>query len=534
MKTIYKSLIAAVILAPLASCVEETFPTNIVTDDQLAGSATATEALVWGMSAYYNKVNCLNRPVDNELHFDFGYGAMMHIRDIFTDQFAVAYSGYDQFYYWEVDQYIGPDYAYPQFIYTYYTKSVLTANNIIGAINEEEANNQQLCFLGMGYANRASSYLDMARMFEFLPAPPADPITYRGKDVTYYTVPIITDKTTEEECRNNPRVKREDMFDFILSDLEKAEELIQKGARTSKTQPDLACVYGLYARLYMWVENYPKAAEYAKLAYTQHGGYSTITTEDQWLSKTSGFNTLETPSWMWGAQNMKEDDSVQSGILNWTSWSSNETTYGYTSYGPFNRISNVLYDKMNDTDFRKLSYLAPAGSPLYGKEPVISEDYIVAYKLPAYSSLKFRPGEGNQDDYNIGSATAYPLMRVEEMYLIEAEAVAHSNAGEGKALLEYFVQNFRDPNYVCTASDIVKEIYLQKGIELWGEGQIYYDLKRLGYPVTRDYEGTIFFNQAALNTPARAAWLNVVFPRNEVSNNVALDGWNNPDPSSLY
>ncbi len=83
-----------------------------------------------------------------------------------------------------------------------------------------------------------------------------------------------------------------------------------------------------------------------------------------------------------------------------------------------------------------------------------------------------------------GYASAYPLMRVEEMYFIEAEAAAHLNAGEGKTLLESFMNTYRDESYVCENADVVDEVLLQKRIELWGEGTTFFDIKRLNLSVT--------------------------------------------------
>lgn len=88
--------------------------------------------------------------------------------------------------------------------------------------------------------------------------------------------------------------------------------------------------------------------------------------------------------------------------------------------------------------------------------------------LPSYASVKFRPGEGNPDDVNLAAAIAYPLMRVEEMYFIEAEAAEHVAAGTGKVLLENFMNTYRLANdapegtkYVCSATDVVDEIIFQ-------------------------------------------------------------------------
>ena len=123
------------------------------------------------------------------------------------------------------------------------------------------------------------------------------------------------------------------------------------------------------------------------------------------------------------------------------------------------------------------------------------------------------------------------------MYLIEAEAVAHTSATQGKDLLETFVQTYRDPAYVCKATDqesIIDACYNQKRIELWGEGLIFFDLKRLNKSVTRAYEGSNFQALSQFNTEGRPAWVNIVITRQESQSNVGVEGFNNPDYSGLY
>lgn len=542
MKAIYKSLIAAAAMVPmLSSCIEETFPTSGMTEEQLGSSATATEALVWGMSAYMNHVGTIS----SDRHWDWGYGSFMHIRDVMTEDVAIISTGYDWYQSWEMDQNQGSGFIYPQFFWNLYYQLILTTNNTIGAINPEEANDQQLCYLGMGYAYRASHYLEMAQCYEFLPNTWTSNINLNGNDISGLTVPIVTEDTDEETARDNPRATHDEMFNFILGDLTKAEEYIQKGVRTSKTQPDLAVVYGIYARLYLWeagvqdtygdaagaAASYTKAGEYARLAINNHAG--SPLTKEEWLSTTSGFNDISSSSWMWGSDMVKEDDAVQTGILNWTSWNSNEAQFGYAAAGANMMINAATYDRISNSDFRKLSFIAPEGTALYGQEPMIDEEWD-RENLATYSSLKFRPAEGNVEDYTVGAASAYPLMRVEEMYLIEAEAAAHTNPAQGVSLINSFMQNYRYKSYNCTATDkdgVVEEIIFQKRVELWGEGRSFFDIKRLDYSVTRSYDGTNFYPNAALNTDGRPAWMNFCIVQTEQNNNSALIGWNNPDPS---
>ena len=158
-----------------------------------------------------------------------------------------------------------------QFIWYYFWKQVQTTNNLIGAIDPESASETQLGYLGTAYAFRAFTYLDMARMFEFLENDGTSNITTEGNDVLHLTVPIVTEDVTEESSRNNPRATREEIYNFILEDLNKAEEYLANFARPTKTLPDLAVVYGLKARLYMWVEDYANAKQYARKAIDESG-----------------------------------------------------------------------------------------------------------------------------------------------------------------------------------------------------------------------------------------------------------------------
>lgn len=507
-------------------CIDETIDTSIVTGQQ------AIEPLLWAMPAFLNKYDVLGRYPDN-IHYDWGYGSQMHIRDVMGEDMAIRSSGYDWYSGWETNTAIGEGYARTQLIWNYYYRYILTANNLLSAIDPSDATELQLGYLGAGYAVRAHAYLDIARMCEFLENDRTSAVNAAGNNVLNLTVPIVTEATTEEEAGNNPRATREQMYNFILSDLNHAEEYIVHFARPMKVFPDLAVVYGLKARLYLWVGDYANAQLYARKAIDED--HSVPMTQAQCLSKTNGFNDLSVSSWMWGAQMVAEDDVVQSGILNWTSWMSNETNYGYASAGPYLMINAKTYDQISDDDFRKLLWKAPTGSPLAGQTPFI--DNTLGASLPTYASIKFRPNEGNMDDYKTASSSAYPLMRVEEMYFIEAEAAVHQNPAQGKDLLENFMKTYRYASYSCSASDVdgvVAEIIFQKQVELWGEGLNFFDYKRLNMPVTRGYTGTNFANAVRFNTTTRPAWMNFCIVQTEKNNNLAVMGYENPDPSDKY
>lgn len=123
-------------------------------------------------------------------------------------------------------------------------------------------------------------------------------------------------------------------------------------------------------------------------------------------------------------------------------------------------------------------------------------------------------------------------MRVEEMYLIQAEATAHYDAANGKKLLQEFMAT-RDSGYtVPAANDLVDEIIFQKRVELWGEGIVFYDFKRLNMGIETGYTGTNAPSDCKFKTNGRAPWWNFCIPESEVNQNEALKNKNNPDPTN--
>lgn len=511
----------------LVGCIDETEPTSGLTQDQVDESSNTIEALLQALPAKFNKVDART---GNFGDYAFGYGSVMHVRDVETGDMAITYSAYDHFQPWETNEQMGPSMARTQWLWNYPYECIMAANKLISAVkNDSVKSNTNLAAEGIGYAFRALFYLDLAREFEFLPNEKTSGVNSNGNDVTNLTVPIITDETTEEDIKNNPRVSREVMYNFIHSDLEKAQNLIVYNTSTAKDLPHLDAVYGLKARLFMWVEKYDSAAIYsAKAIQAASNGTAITTLEDCFTisgNNLSGysptcFNT--STKWMWAVEQTSENSTVTSGILNWTSWMSPNASFGYAVAGPAPCIDMNMYNRINSADWRKL---------FYNSEDLVSPGI----------SYKFQPNEGNTSVANIGAAVAYPVMRIEEMYFIQAEAYAHINAQQGKTILESFMNNYRvgdlGGTYTCNATTqdgIIEEIIFQKRVELWGEGQTFFDIKRLNYSVTRGYDGTNFFDEARLNTNGRPAWMNWCIVQTEENSNSALVGWNNPDPTDKY
>jgi hypothetical protein len=422
-------------------------------------------------------------------HAGFGYGGVMHMRDVLTGDLYRPDNGYNWFQNLAENR-IGVNEVSTVYMWRFYENAITACNKLIGAIDETKANHQQKQYLGVAYAFRALYYLDIARMYEYLDCYETKPLSNTGKNIRNLTVPIITEKTAEKDVPQLKRATREEMKNFIASDLEKAGSFLSDFQPKSKRLPNLACVYGLQARLNMWVENYEVAAAYARKAINQSG--SQPLTEAQMYDLENGFNNMAPSSWMWGAQPSEDSNT---GLVNWGGWMSNEAAFGYASLVPV-CIAPSLFKRIDLDDIRINLFKKYENSG--NKEPHLSDDVYNA--LPRYASLKFRPYKGNYTDMNIGSHSAYPLMRVEEMYFIEAEAKAHSSVREGLTLLENFMSQYRRPNYalVVNKDDVAKEyaikmIVEQKRIELWGEGLSFADSTMMydGSDISIQFDGEV-------------------------------------------
>jgi len=105
---------------------------------------------------------------------------------------------------------------------------------------------------------------------------------------------------------------------------------------------------------------------------------------------------------------------------------------------------------------------------------------------------KFFNETGKETDF----VSDIPFMRVAEMYLVEAEALARGGKDEdAKAVLSTLIKsrcNDTDPYSISTMNheQLMNEIQLQARIELWGEGKSYLIKKRFKLDFNRSYPGT--------------------------------------------
>lgn len=562
MKNILKISFIGLVAIVLSGCIKETFPKgSTVTEDQLAQSEGAIGYMLSGIPSAMTKAGTGGFYSTYGWQFDFGLSSIQMATEFMLEDVTVLYElGYLWYSGFYQNQGMGSDYALCSFFWSQYYEWIKLANDVIAVGGEikEDTPEDIKAIVGQAYAYRALYYLDLARIYEPKPCSLAQP----DSKVLGLTVPIITETTTEEQAKNNPRATREKMYQLILSDLDKAEKYLHNSSNTY-TAPGLVAVYGLKARAYIelgatykelgnpdasvWEmtsqDAYKKAAEYARKAINK--GIHSPLTQSEWEDPVNGFNNgAANNAWIWGLTVSSE--SVSNLIAN-VAHRSAEALYGYgCMYGL--GVNLALYNQIPDDDFRKHSWFDPdsdynyqfAGGSVY--DPSIG--YLIhpsGYGTEAakYISLKFRPAQGNVLDYTTGNAADWPLMRIEEMYFIEMEASLNTEGlAKAQELLNDFMQTYRYNTYDCslktlTTEAYVKELMLQKRIEFWGEGILFFDYKRLNQGITRGYAGTNVPAVARFNTTDRSPQWNIPITRGEYQSNKGIrhPEDNNPDPT---
>ena len=565
MKNIFVKSFAIFSIALIAAgCVKETFPTGgTVTEEQLESSPNALQYMVNGIPSAMMASGTAGYASNYGYHADFGIAGIHLMTEAMLEDLTVSGDlGYFWFGAFFQNVSMGADYIYCSYFWDCYYAWIKAVNEVIirAGVVDEETDPTILSALGQAYAYRAMCYLDLARLYE----PKDNALAPISEEIKGLTVPIVTELTTEKEAKYNPRATREDMYEFIFSDLEKAEEYLN-AADNSYARPTLGAVYGMYARAYLELGAaddkinrgyYKKAGEYARMAIETSG--KTPLTEAQWHDPRTGCNDgSANNSWIWGLTLSAENAS---NIITNIAHIAPEAVWGYSVLS-LPSVNKAMYERINFADFRKKSWLDPESTwnpssanytpdhgyqfcggddPLAGYESygiTNAHQYFLAWASP-YVNIKFRPANGQCVEYTEGNCADHVLMRVEEMYFIEIESTLYKSGGgldAAKKLLNDFMRTYRYSTYDCSRitseTAFIQELLFQKRVEFWGEGILIYDYKRLNQGIARGYSGTNFPAVARFNTTGRSPQWNIVLPRVEAQANTAIV--NNPDPTEL-
>ena len=335
------------------------------------------------------------------------------------------------------------------------------------------------------------------------------------------------------------------LADFTPSDIIQPSLPVVYGLY-AKAYANLACRVNTAAKYKDAAAYWKNAYEYADKSITTSG--CTPLTEAQWTDPINGFNNRTSQnSWMWATTISPSNTSAMSQSFYFAMIFGTETTFSAYGWRVGRSLDRKMYEQLSDNDWRKKSWLAP--NFFYeSTNQVEGEPYLVErdadgnflnnkwangsghggwkddfnsfnedrydYQLSSsaswvrsritkgngfmswpwlYVNIKFRPAGGIYDNRLEGAAVDYPIMRVEEMHYLKAEAALHAKGLEtANGILEDIVKT-RNSEYTCNAAseeEFMAQYNFQKQIEFWGEGINYFDAKRLELGIHRAYLGT--------------------------------------------
>ena len=500
-------------------------------NEVLAQDPSKLKSEVSGMYANMIEYGAIAQWYGDVRHYDFGYASTMMMMDASGQDEPSQVSGYN--WYNEplrfVDRTANSGTTY--FIWNQCYKNIKVANDVLKSVDLENLSDVAKSYVGQAYAMRAFEYFTLIQLYQF---------TYKGHEDAA-GVPLVTEKTTEAEANNNPRAVVKDVYKQIMDDLNIAIDYLTD-SRSAKSEINRQVAYGLRARVNLVMQNWSDAAADAKKAAE---GYTPLSKE---AAAAPGFNDVSASNWIWGNIVDESNDIVQTGILNFPAMMCSFTGNGYSPTYACRMINSKLWKEIPSTDVRKGWWIDEnLNSSIVDSKYVVhqkDEDeegnvvkYLAVYNQTGdevaditepYTNVKF--GAYKNQYGNELNACDIPLMRVEEMILIQAEATAMGgNVEEGKRILENFVRTYRDPSYTCnatTAEGVQDAVWFQRRVELWGEGFSFTDLLRLKKPLDRtgaNYEVSVRFK-----LPAESPIFLYLIPEDEENHNEALVGNNNP------
>ncbi|GHT26927.1 membrane protein [Bacteroidia bacterium] len=456
--------------------------TQYATGEQIAEiGETSPEAIAKVLIGMLNGVYAYTTEYQNN-HDVFGVMAIGLAGDLMTEDIAQLQNHW--FYYdYQIDN-RNSTYRRVTNAWTTAFTIISKSNEIITKIDPGVSDPTLKAYLGQALALRAYGYFLAIQRFQQ---------TYKGNEqalgVPIYLTPQDEGYNATAKYTREPVQK---VYDLIINDLERATALLNGYQRPAKSMINREVAAGLLAKVYLVTEDWAKAANYAKIART---GYSLMTANEVAVD---GFNDINNKEWMWGADITSETTTM------FASFFSHVCTFdaGYGGdVGVYKAIDKKLFEQIGNNDTRRKQFKVP-GSVVNTSSSVREE------QVPIYTNFKFKKVTGWLADY--------VYMRVPEMYLIEAEALVRSgNATEGANVLGQLMAN-RDPDWKKTTIT-AEDVFLQKRIELWGEGHIFYDYLRLKKGVDRNYEGTNHLEKIALSA---GDWRFIYqIPQTEIDNN---------------
>lgn len=425
------------------------------------------------LNAMFDQAKDINRINGSYFgHFDFGLPAVMLALDTRSAEISrewYANAAYDWFNNY-TNLSLNPKYAITQYLTLIPEQHVASANNVLADVGTRQGPIADF-ITAQALAWRAYNNFLLVQMRQF---------TYAGHE-DLPGIPLVTE-SNRYSLRSTgvaPSTVRE-VYDAILDDLRRADTLLDDAADPSTVMPDRpksaiskATVLGLLARVYLVMQQWDKAADCASRAIELSG--CTPLSPDEAL--TDDFSHIDSHSWLWGIQVSEDEQAAISGLMNF------QSHMAFSSHCYYNLVPRKIHYSLARTiepsDVRASWFFDENG---YSRRISTDKRNEILNTISQQGcrslkdvSLKF--SHQTLDTVRLD----FPLMRIEEMHLIAAEAkLRQGNTAEAAAVLTDFVSSCRNPQYTAPSDpdELAAEISRQRRIELWGEGFSWFDIMR--------------------------------------------------------
>lgn len=340
-----------------------------------------------------------------------------------------------------------------------YYQWILNTNKVLEGLEKANNNNQALYnqIKGEALCIRAWAHFNLVQLY----AKRYDATTTNSQD----GIPYRESSEASPMARNSVA----QVYENINRDLDQACTLLTGIKVKGVNHYSEMVAWGLKSRVALAMQDYANAATHAGKSITLAEA-SGVALMNGLTELTHGFAniTTATKEAMYAAQTPDDKTVYFYSYYAYMSWNFNSSAIRQG----VKCINADTYNTLSTTDHRR-NWFDPTGT---------AEVPRTAYTKNIYQNRKFTA----RSTANAVGDVAF--MRLAEIYLNRAEALARSGqATEAQTVFTKF-QVTRDPSYVSkgnTGNALIEEIMNSRRVELWGEGFRFYDLKRLHLPIKR-------------------------------------------------
>ncbi len=451
MKSILRNIgLGLMLLGSLSACDLDTQPTTSLNSEAVFKDTKNADDVMRGSWNYIFNTG--------SSYASIGLGSLM-LNDDFAGSDAVRASSYGFSSSYNLTNGYGRG-EYNSVLWDLVYDPINNCNNVLANIDKVSGSEDDKARIkGQAYATRGYLYMLLATHYSFAV----------DKDPNAVCVPIYTKPTTMGQAlTGEPAASVKEVYDQAIRDLKEGIKYIPEtyshGANSiDQYKIDHTVAMGILARTALYARQWQDAYDYATKVLAQN---NTLMTEKEYKG---GFNDCTNPEWIWSYSSTIEDNSP-SYIFHFKDNTTSGSYYGCLCMDPY------FLKNYADNDYRKDLFQTWGGTP------------------QSQSVIKLLDGKFRFKDIDnqLGDIV---LMRVSEMYLVKAEAAYHlGKVAEAQEALHTLQQarmkeGFSAPAVTATGDALLKDIWMERRKELWGEGFALTDLIRNQQSVERkEYE----------------------------------------------